>query len=123
MDDTTILKTLMGALMQIKLYHWATMKYSHHKALDTLHSDMQEHVDKFVEVYMGRFKRQPLGKFTVTTSADTDAAPAKIEKYLESTRDDIAKMHKSFTKTTELQTILDDMMSSIDQAIYLCRLG
>jgi DNA-binding ferritin-like protein len=120
-NAASILTTLMGMLTQVKLYHWATMKYSHHKALDELHAALSALVDRFVEAYIGKFKLQPLPKLSVTTAVDTEAV--KIEKYLESARDDLQKMYKSFAKASELQNIIDEMMASLDQAIYLCRLS
>lgn len=39
---------------QIKLYHWQTHRFSRHKATDDLVSSLDENIDKFVEIYMGK---------------------------------------------------------------------
>lgn len=111
---------MLGLLSQIKLYHWATMKYSIHKALDELHSKIHTNVDKFVESYVGRFKKQPLKKFTIHTSANTNMD--ELITWLETERDNLDKMQKPLAKASELQNILQEMVADFDTAIYLCKL-
>lgn len=120
MDETKVMEYFLELLGQIKLFHWATLSYPKHKALDHLHDSLSELVDEFVEVYIGRFKKQPVKQATLTLKAHTD--PSKMIKYLEDERDTLRKMHASFQKTTELQTILDDMMKAVNQTLYLLHL-
>jgi hypothetical protein len=121
MDEIAIIQYTLGLLSQIKLYHWATMKYSQHKALDKLHEDMSDHIDIFVETYIARFKKQPLKKFKIISHSDSDVS--NLIEYLEHERDVLDKMQKHFTKTSELQNILQEMVASIDTSIYLCKLS
>jgi DNA-binding ferritin-like protein len=44
----------MEILMMIKLYHWKTHSYSTHKATDELYSKLNENIDKFMEVLLGK---------------------------------------------------------------------
>ena len=37
MDEVSIIQYMLGIISQIKLYHWTTMKYGVHKALDDLY--------------------------------------------------------------------------------------
>lgn len=122
MTDTQILEFLMGMLTQVKLFHWATMSYAKHVALDKLHGSLSEKVDAFVECYIGRFKRQPLKGITIAPGkANTDTA--KLDRFLEATRDAMQGMMDGFEKAPELQNIIQDMMADVDQAIYLCKLS
>ena len=41
-------------LLLIKLYHWKTYSYATHKATDDLYSKFNEHMDKFIEVLLGK---------------------------------------------------------------------
>jgi DNA-binding ferritin-like protein len=41
-------------LMLIKLFHWKTYSYSTHKATDELYSSLNEHMDNFIEILMGK---------------------------------------------------------------------
>ena len=121
MDEVAVIQYMLGLLSQIKLYHWSTMKYNVHKALDQLHENMGDHIDVFIESYIGRYKKQPLKKFTINTSANTEVD--KVIAWLEHERDNLDKMQKPFVKASELQNILQEMVSDFDTAIYLCKLS
>lgn len=121
MNEIEVIQYMLGIMSQIKLYHWSTMKYNVHKALNKLHENMGEHVDMFVESYIARYKKQPLKKWTITTKANTEVE--KIVSWLEEHRDILDKMQKPFIKASELQNILQDMIADFDTAIYLCKLS
>lgn len=46
----------LEALMMIKLYHWKTHSFATHKATDELYSSLNDHMDQFVEVLMGKLE-------------------------------------------------------------------
>ena len=46
--------TFIHMLNTIKLYHWKTTSYSTHKATDQLYSDLNEKIDEFVEILLGK---------------------------------------------------------------------
>ena len=121
MDEVQVIQYMLGLLSQIKLYHWSTMKYGVHKALDELYENTGTNVDIFIESYIGRYKKQPLKKFTINTSANTHVDG--LLSWLESERDTLDKMQKPFAKATELQNILQEMMADFDTAYYLCKLS
>jgi len=81
-------------------------------------------VDKFVESFIGRFKKQPLKIFVIENTATSDAVTSKVEHYLESERDKLTAMRKTFDKTApELQSIIDDMSVEINNTLYLLKLS
>ena len=41
-------------LMMIKLFHWKTHSYATHKATDELYASLNEHIDSFIEVLLGK---------------------------------------------------------------------
>ena len=45
-------------LLLIKLFHWKTYSYATHKATDELYSRFNEHMDKFIEVLLGKTGRR-----------------------------------------------------------------
>ena len=63
----------LGLLGQIKLFHWTTRKYSSHKALDELHKNLGEDIDKFIEVYIGKnnLNVTEIIEFSITMKAKT----------------------------------------------------
>ena len=120
MQTEALLSTFFSMLTQIKLYHWSTMQYGVHKALDDLHSSLSDKVDSFVESYMGRFKKQPLPSMTLKVEAVNDIS--KLEKYLETARDSLKTIAKSVSKESQLLNILDEMIAEIDKIVYLIHL-
>jgi hypothetical protein len=117
-----LLETFMTMLHQVKLYHWATMEYGVHKALDDLHDSLSGNVDKFVEIYIGRFKKQPLPP-SLTVQVKVQADVQKLEKYLETLHGQLVAVGKSVgAKETQLLNILDEMIGAVDQTMYLMRL-
>jgi len=41
-------------LNTVKLYHWKTYSYAQHKATDELYTNLNENIDSFVEVMLGK---------------------------------------------------------------------
>jgi len=120
-DEKSIIQYFIGLLNQIKLFHWATTSFAKHKALDELHSSLSEKVDLFVESYIGKMKLQPLKKFSIETVATSNTA--SIDKYLEQELTHIKSLRTQFSKTSEFQNVLDEMMSAIDKTMYLLNLS
>uniref|UniRef100_A0A6C0CU70 Uncharacterized protein n=1 Tax=viral metagenome TaxID=1070528 RepID=A0A6C0CU70_9ZZZZ len=121
MEEAKLMQKFLGMLGQIKVFHWATMSYAKHKALNKLHESLSDLVDRFMEVYIGKHKSQPLKSFKISMDAQSDSS--NLMKYLESERESLRMMHSQLKKETELQNILDEMMGAFSQAIYLCNLS
>lgn len=49
-----VLHTFLNIINQIKIYHWQTFSYARHKATDELYGELNDLIDKFVEVLTGR---------------------------------------------------------------------
>jgi hypothetical protein len=111
----------LGLIGQIKLFHWSVKTYSAHIALDKLHSALSDNVDKFMEVYIGKYKLQPIQPFTINMTATSNCE--NIIEYLQIQHDNIKKIRTGVNKTTELQNIIDEMLGNIDQSIYLLNLN
>ena len=72
MNEKIYIEYFLNLLSQIKLFHWSVMKYSQHIALDKLYSSLSDNIDKFI--YIGKFNRQPISKFTISMSASSDTS-------------------------------------------------
>jgi DNA-binding ferritin-like protein len=116
-----LMEYFIGLLGQIKIYHWSTMSYVIHKALDELHSNLSDNIDEIMEVYIGKYNRQPINKFEININANTDSS--NILDYLELERENIRGIrNKYFKSSSEIQNIIDNMLGSISKTIYLCKL-
>ena len=54
-----IYETLFQFQIEIKLYHWNTPKYSHHKITDEFGTDMLNIIDSFTESFIGKYNINP----------------------------------------------------------------
>ena len=124
-QTANIVKSFLEMLNAIKLYHWKTESYSQHQATDQLHEELSEHVDKFVEVLLGK-EQKSYKKYRVVM----------VEKHMKmmdsrGERDFIQKIHNYRTmlidmdrflnkkKDSDLLNIRDEMLSNINQFLYL----
>lgn len=41
-------------LLMVKLFHWKTHSYATHKATDELYASLNDHIDDFIEVLLGK---------------------------------------------------------------------
>lgn len=121
-EEHNIIQHFMALLGQVKLFHWATMSYAKHKALDELYAALGDKVDLFVEAYIGRSaKRQPLKKFVVETKATTDTK--HIESFLEAESTKLLNFSSSkLEDSPDLSNIVEEMVAEINKAIYICRM-
>jgi DNA-binding ferritin-like protein len=105
---------------QIKLYHWQTYQFARHKATDDLITALDELMDSYVEVYMGKYGRPKMTSTTNSTvvknmSESTAAAFVRGSiKYLETT---LVKRLKP--TDTDLVNIRDEMLSNLNKLLYL----
>lgn len=105
---------------QIKLYHWQTRMYSRHKASDDVLAKLDELIDKYVEIYIGKYGRPKLDASTNTTTIQ-NLSEATVIKYIHKY---IAYMNTVLVKRlkntdTDLLNIRDEMIGELNQLLYL----
>lgn len=106
---------------QIKLYHWQTRSFSRHTATDTLTATLDEKIDSFVEVYMGKYGRPHVsGSFKLHNFSEA-AAKAFVEdqrKFLTGT------LPSKLSKTdSDLLNIRDEILGELNKVLYLFTLA
>ena len=105
---------------QIKLYHWQTSSFARHKATDNIVKSLDEHIDLFVEIAMGKYGRPRLTpKYaTIQIKNLSESAALKFVKagieYLN------GPLTKSLKGTdTDLANVRDEMVGELNQLLYL----
>ena len=105
---------------QIKLYHWQTRVYSRHIATDKILENLEKSIDSYVEVYIGKYGRPKVsGKnATITLHNLSEAGAVRLVnaavKYLQ------GPLTKTLKHTdTDLMNIRDEMVSDLNQLLYL----
>jgi hypothetical protein len=116
-----IVPTFIHMLNTVKLYHWKTTSFSTHKATDELYGSLNEQLDKFVEVMLG--KREMGGRKLLNLSmvklgmySNNDAFKKQIENYKQFLLD----LDDSFGP--DLLAIRDEILAEFNKFLYLLSL-
>jgi hypothetical protein len=116
----------LSTLDAIKLFHWKTTSYATHKATDGLHETLSSHVDKFVEVMLGK-----LGNRVDYTGSPSSAGMPVQDVSSQNQFNQYMKDFKCFLfslddhpgmatmKNADLFTIRDEMLATVNQFLYL----
>jgi len=127
LDVSVLILTFMEMLNTIKIFHWSTLSYPSHIATDNLHRKMSELVDSFIEQYIGGVGG---GKSPVFRGSGRNRSipfyGCKSLEHLRCKLSDYKTFLNSLTErlngVPELLNIRDEMIGTIDQALYLLRL-
>ena len=107
-------------LNTIKLYHWKTRSYSQHKATDELYQKLNENIDKFVEILLGkdesRVKMLDKQIDLVDLESTTDIKE-KIHEYREFLIELTGKLNPR--SDSDLLNVRDEILGDLNQFLYL----
>jgi hypothetical protein len=120
-EIVTLMLTLRN---QIKIYHWQTIKYPRHKATDDLVDKLDDNIDKFVEVYMGKYGRIDFkGKTACIKIHNFQDKQGPI--YLESAVKWLTQKLPRYLKNTDtdLLNIRDEILADLNRSLYLFTLN
>ena len=115
--DTQFFFTLRN---QIKLYHWQTKLYSRHKATDSVVDALDTSIDKYVEVYMGKYGRMKLNSTTSSFNLK-NLSESSIINFIKRSIDYLNNelVNKLKDTDTDLFNIRDEMIAELNQLLYL----
>lgn len=106
---------------QIKLYHWQTRIYSRHKATDEVLDKLDANIDKFVEVYIGKYGRPNLtgeNASTIVKNLSEKQIVSFVKRCIEELLGEVVK-GLTPEKDTDLFNIRDEMLADLNQLLYL----
>lgn len=104
----------------MKLYHWSTNFYAKHKASDDFMSKLLEITDKFVEVFIGRYKVKPIvSNITINQDFINDN---NIKNLLKEARLELQNFN-NLINDSELLNIRDELLAEVNKTLYLFRLN
>ena len=118
--------TFLHMLNTVKLYHWKTTSFATHKATDELYGSLNEKLDHFVEVMLGKHElggrakllNVPMVKLSVYSN--NAAFTKQIENYkrflLQMTQQLDGLLH------TDLLAIRDEILADFNKFLYLLSL-
>jgi hypothetical protein len=112
---------LLNLRNQIKLYHWQTRIYARHVATDSAVDKLDELIDKYVEVYMGKYGRPRLSgtDAIIRLTNLTEAGVTKLVRAAINYMNGPLVKHLNKETDTDLSSLRDEMMGSLHQLLYL----
>jgi len=115
-----IINLMLTLRNQVKIYHWETMQFSRHKSTDNLVDKLDDSIDKFVEVYIGKYGRPNLNQRNGTIrlrNFSDDQATEVLKQAVEWLTNRLPKLLSN--KDTDLLNIRDEIVAELNQTLYL----
>lgn len=115
-----IVVVFMEMLNMVKLYHWKTHSFAQHKATDELYSKLNENIDTFMEILLGKDESRVYlhnQRIYLYDYSDLD----HFKKHIQGFRTYLISLsgilnHK---KDSDLLNVRDEILGNINQFIYL----
>jgi hypothetical protein len=117
-----VIQPMLQFQSQLKVFHWNTTSFSQHNAFGKAYDDLGEHIDEFVETFIGKFGRTESDQvFTITlkplfTGAATDSILSEFESYLKS-------MTPELGDNTDLLNLRDTILGVVNKLRYMLTLN
>ena len=113
----------LQVLLMIKLYHWKTYSYATHKATDDLYAKINEHMDRFVEILLGKTeKRTDFMNVKSIKLIDLDS-PDKLKVKIDNFKGYLVNLNNNkamkLMGNMDLLTVRDEILGDLNQFLYL----
>ena len=110
-------------LLMVKLFHWKTHSYATHKATDELYSKLNDDIDKFIEVLLGKTgSRIDLMGHKSISLIDLNS-PEQLKSKIESFKSYLVGLTNNkglgSMSNTDLLNIRDEILGDMNQFLYL----
>lgn len=120
-STTKVVKAIFELQCAIKLYHWKTQRFARHAAADKLYEDILKLGDQMVETMIARYGRPDNIKTIQCPSWNDNEAVDYLQKNATLFwATEFNKLVKQ--KDSDLYSIRDEILGSINQTIYLMSL-
>jgi hypothetical protein len=118
-----ITTVFLEVILMIKLYHWKTYSYATHKATDKLYSKINEHMDRFIEILMGKTeKRTDFMNVKSIKLIDLDSAD-KLKVKIDNFKGYLVNLNNNkamkLMVNMDLLTVRDEILGDLNQFLYL----
>lgn len=119
-QKSQIVRMFIEMLNVVKIYHWKTRSYAQHKATDELYERLNENIDKFVEILLGKDETRIKlveKKMKAIDTTDKKDFKERIYRY----RDFLTEMNIYFDekRDSDLLSLRDEILGDINQFLYL----
>lgn len=105
---------LLHSQTNAHILHLQSRSYAEHKALEAYYEGIDDLIDSFVEAYQGKYG-------IIEDYSDDYELPTPALEYMISKADYIKESRKALPQDSELQNIIDEIVSLIDSTVYKLR--
>jgi hypothetical protein len=110
-------------LMMVKLFHWKTHSYATHKATDELYEKLNENIDHFIEVLLGKtgsridlMGQKSISLIDLNSQEKLKAKIMSLKNYFVGLDNNKAL---STMSNSDLFNIRDEILGNLNQFLYL----
>ena len=116
-----VISPLLQIQNQLRIFHWQTKSYAQHKAFGNAYEALDDLVDNFIEVFLGKYgntKANPAYKIQLENLSDDYLS------YVDNFIDYLNSMTTELDeKDTDLLNIRDEMVGELNKLKYLLSLS
>jgi len=107
---------------QMRIYHWQTKSFAEHSAFGDAYSNLDELIDEFMEVYIGKNER-PVAKdkFNISLMNISENKVSVINAFIDVLSQDLPQALDE--RDTDLLNIRDEMLGLLNKLKYLLTLN
>lgn len=121
--EQEIVLKFLSILNIVKIYHWKTHSYATHKATDELYSKLNDDIDKFVEVLLGKIgNRVDLTKVKTIPIRDFTSLE-QMKKEVNNFKSFLVGLDSNkvmnIMSNSDLYNIRDEILGDLNQFLYL----
>ena len=119
-DNTTrgakIILKLLNLQIHVKIFHWYTTSYSNHKSSNNLGGDLSKLIDSFIEKYIGVYGKSNI--YNMLTVQNLNKT-----KYIDLLKESREYLSGLTIKDSGVSNVRDELVGSLDKALYLSGLS
>jgi hypothetical protein len=121
--EKEIVVLFLEVLIMVKLFHWKTYSYATHKATDKLYSSLNEKMDQFIEILLGKVNNRislidnkTINLFDLTSKEQLVDKITSFKSYLVDLNN-----NKAFNLMSnyDLLTVRDEILGDLNKFLYL----
>lgn len=113
---------LLETQLQFKLLHWQTKAFSRHLAFGGIYDALDDLIDRYVEVAMGKYGRVKLGDKEKTITL-TNIGDVELNPLMKGIRTELDGWTKDLKENdTDLLNIRDEILAEVNKLSYLLTL-
>ena len=126
-----LLEDLLYFQNQVRLYHWGTKLYPRHVASGELYEKINSFIDKFIEIYMGKFNGGSLRgvplmykEMEIKLLNMNDSGIIGVLNDLKGILVDSCKWLNDMPySNADLKNLIDEIMGDVNRTLYLFTLN